>query len=84
MYKIHLLLLLLTLSVSFHLFGQQYFQSEELLPTSLTNEVQTSQKTVFTDHLLADKVEPDQKYDVLIEGQKVSQPSPTRSQTQSL
>ncbi len=55
-------------------------------PTYVTNEVQTSAKTVFTAHLLADKVEPGKKYayELLIGGQKVSLPYPTTFQTQNL
>ncbi len=56
------------------------------IPTHLTNEVYTNRQTVFTAHLLADQVEHGKvyEYDVLIEGQKVSLPYPTRFQTQSL
>lgn len=55
-------------------------------PTHLTNEVQTDKKTVFTAHLLADRVEPGKtyEYELLIGGQKVSLPYPTRFQSQPL
>ncbi|WP_425290914.1 alkaline phosphatase D family protein [Spirosoma linguale] len=54
--------------------------------THLTNEVYTNRQTAFTAHLLADQVDPGKTYayDVLIEGQKVSLPYPTKFQTQSL
>lgn len=64
----------------------RYHQSGKPTPAYLTNEVYTNRQTVFTVHLLADKVEPKKKhaYEVLVADRKVSLPYPTPFQTQSL
>ncbi|AQG82471.1 alkaline phosphatase D family protein [Spirosoma montaniterrae] len=64
----------------------RYHEVGKPQPAYLTNEVQTDRKTAFTAHLLADQVEPGKKYEyeLLIGGQKVSLPYPTRFQTQNL
>jgi alkaline phosphatase D len=64
----------------------RYHEAGTNTPVQLTNEVMTNRQSAFTAHLLADKVEPGKtyEYDLLIEGQKVSLPYPTRFQTQFL
>ena len=61
---------------------------DELRPNNKlsTEEVQTNKRTAFTAKLLADKVEPGNKYvyELTINGKKVNRPYPLKFQTQTL
>lgn len=61
---------------------------DELRPNNKlsTEEVQTNKRTAFTAKLLADKVEPGNKYvyELSINGKKVNRPYPLKFQTQTL
>jgi len=83
MYKIRCYLLTLAVLSGYVSVGQQPQIVQVIIDAK---DVYANRQTVFTAHLLADKVDPEKKYayELLVAGRKVSLPYPTPFQTQNL